>query len=275
MPIVGDIQKGRQIGKFGKSGGSANNAFIYCACIDCGKERWVDFKVGENKSSDLRCCSCSRRLTAKNRTLRNFAEGTLENPEVGDIRRIKDLGYKRGNPYSKYIWVKCLICDKGYWVYLRHSKPATLLCRSCSAKEAKKRHPQPRGEYNKNWKGGRRYTGDGHIEVKIPPESPFYSMVVQRRYVLEHRLVMAKYLNRCLTSKELVHHVNGIKDDNRIENLQLRTLQTHPLSYQAGYRSGYQKGYGDGNKQKYDDLKKQIRLLQWQLNEVLGERKLL
>ena len=60
-------------------------------------------------------------------------------------------------------------------------------------------------------------TPEGYILTRCP-NHPFCN---KKGYVREHRLVMEKKINRYLSPKERVHHINEIKDDNRIENLQL------------------------------------------------------
>lgn len=83
------------------------------------------------------------------------------------------------------------------------------------------------GEKSFRWKGGR-IRHQGYIKVKLQPDSFFYPMVDHQGYVLEHRLVMAQHLGRCLHLWEIVHHKKGVaKDDNRIEGLQLVTDDRH------------------------------------------------
>jgi len=66
-----------------------------------------------------------------------------------------------------------------------------------------------------NWKGGRWKTSFGYILI-YNPDHPHSRMLP---YVLEHRLVMEKHLGRYLKQSEVVHHINGDKSDNRLENL--------------------------------------------------------
>lgn len=48
-----------------------------------------------------------------------------------------------------------------------------------------------------------------------------HPMADKQGLLKEHRLIMAEWIGRMLCSTEVVHHKNGIKDDNRIENLAL------------------------------------------------------
>jgi hypothetical protein len=90
-----------------------------------------------------------------------------------------------------------------------------------SEKTKKKIGDSHRGKKSVNWKGGR-YLRGGYI-AKYCPEHPKNV----GSYVFEHRLIMEEYLGRYLEPWEFVHHRNGIKDDNRIENLEIMTKKVH------------------------------------------------
>jgi len=80
-----------------------------------------------------------------------------------------------------------------------------------------------KGEKNPSWKGGKFKDKMGYIFIY----NPNHPNAMHNKYVLEHRLIIEKYLGRYLTKKETVHHINGIKDDNRLENLILFKNQSY------------------------------------------------
>jgi len=111
-----------------------------------------------------------------------------------------------------------LSCSKTYYnkdgsvgTFPTHKDSCKLVyCRKCAGiNRSGKNHPM--------WKAARTRNKDGYIVVTISRNKLEY----------EHRLVMEKYIGRKIKPNEHIHHVNGIKDDNRIENLVLMDKHEH------------------------------------------------
>jgi HNH endonuclease len=79
-----------------------------------------------------------------------------------------------------------------------------------------------RGERHGRWTGGRWVDDQGYAHIRLQPEDRYASMRTVNGYVFEHRLVMAEYLGRPLWPHETVHHIDGVRTHNTIDNLQLR-----------------------------------------------------
>jgi ribosomal protein S27E len=174
-------------------------------------------------------------------------------PVLGEIQKGKDIGKYARHPF---IWIACPDCMKERWVRFYKGKQISNRCRLCSANLHVKN-----GEHHCNWKNGR-WKSLGYVRVSIENNSFFYPMAYRNRYwIFEHRLVMAQHLGRCLQPWELIHHKNGIKDDNRIENLELTTQGNHIIQHGKGYSDGYDKGLIDGRNKRIQELENEIRIL--------------
>lgn len=78
------------------------------------------------------------------------------------------------------------------------------------------------GVNHPSYKGGRITTDQGYVMLLAEKSDGIASAMATRMgYVAEHRLVMARAIGRPLMPEETVHHINGDRTDNRIENLQL------------------------------------------------------
>ena len=158
---------------------------------------------------------------------------------------------------------KCVKCGKERILAIRSLREPgfTGLCNDCARRSRGKTK-------NPNWGGGRYMRKDGYSCVRVYPDDFYFPMTKSDGYVLEHRLVMAKHLGRNLQSWESVHHKNGIKTDNRIENLELSNNKEHIRSHNKGYTDGFKRGYIDGKEKRIQELLSEISRLRADKREV-------
>jgi len=113
------------------------------------------------------------------------------------------------------IEIACLFCTKKFKIYPCEQKTKKFCSKSCKHNFMKNKPFRGKsfvasGEKSPTWKGGRWVCKThGYVIINYAPN----------KKIREHRFVMEKHLGRKLRKGEVVHHINRIKTDNRIENL--------------------------------------------------------
>ena len=90
-----------------------------------------------------------------------------------------------------------------------------------------------KGSANGRWNSGTIISSQGYVLRRVPinHHRAFGPPRGLHRYAYEHDLIMENHLGRWLVNREIVHHRNGIRDDNRIENLQTLTISEHAFEH--------------------------------------------
>lgn len=124
--------------------------------------------------------------------------------------------YKSPNPKQEGRKVVDCLCECGakptinvYRIQTNQTKSCGCFSRDLAAKRI--------GPLNQAWRGGRTIEVGGYARVL----NHGHHRAAPNGYVKEHILVMEEKIGRDLLPGETIHHINGVKDDNRPENLEL------------------------------------------------------
>lgn len=144
--------------------------------------------------------------------------------------------YMAPNGHTRYrIRLTCSECGKVRFVDLRNlSRMKTDLCGRCSRLQTKISMPT------------RTIDKRGYVKLYIPKNHSLATMRDARGQIYEHRIVMARKLGRILNDDEHIHHVNGNKTDNSLNNLRLVDPHEHASRHAKEFGFGSER-----RKEKY------------------------
>lgn len=175
-----------------------------------------------SKSMEISCATCSEKIIVKPSEIkqRNYCS-----------KECADIGHRGHTPWNKGTVGVCKSWNKGTKGLCKAPKHAFVKGQKPWNYGIKGTHFSPNtefkkgqnvGEKNHNWTGGK-CDELGYLSVRNPEHQSARS----NGRVFEHRIVMEKHIDRPLSRNEIIHHINGDKKDNRIENLMIVSRSEH------------------------------------------------
>lgn len=130
--------------------------------------------------------------------------------QLGEIKYGREIGKKVTS--HAFIWHACEGCGKQRWVMLVKGLPRNTICLSCACRI---NMTGRKGNRANGWNGGQYRSIEDYILI-LKPEHP---KAWRSGYIKRARLVLEEKLGRYLLNGCEPHHINGVRDDDRPENL--------------------------------------------------------
>ncbi len=214
-------------------GGLARRKAYIVPCKQCGKGFQSD-KSKKRIYCSKTCSGLARQREKINKICELCGKGFLCRACRPDVKYCSTECMGKGTRVREEI--KCQYCQKLFYPGKKTSKFCSIDCKYAI------------------------YPRKGYKEVSIntlePHEYFLLPMFAERKSCNEHRIVMARHIGRTLLSTEIVHHKNGVKRDNRIENLEL--LES---------KKDHHTGFGDEIYQELEEAKARILELEEKISD--------
>lgn len=210
------------------------------------------FQVGENANSwkggfiSKKCSVCNKDFSNYPSIMRDRKTCSKECSKK--YRSIFLVGPNSANWQGGSIEKSCEICDKKFFIIKSLDNKRRTCSKECF-NEYRKIHYSGKNSH-KYIRGS--YINTRGYKVILMPTHPYCP---KTGYMSEHRLVMENHLGRLLTKNEVIHHINGVKTDNRIENLKL--YKNHSTHLRECHR--YTLGRGRKRKEIYKSISKTMQ----------------
>ncbi len=120
----------------------------------------------------------------------------------------------KGYPFSKTTY------------YRRKKRAKELGCDIMELPDGRGKHTHHvRGKNHYRWQTGKHISVDGYVKIRV---GTTHCLADPNGYAYEHTLVWFS-AGHSIEESEVLHHINGDKQDNRLENLMIRNKREHPF----------------------------------------------